>query len=233
MLNFFRFLLISGVVACGSGQGQRSHVSDVPDDGSDLRQIQSPARASFWAEQIYVYVHTGASEAVVIGLQDSLEVWNKALESQMLTFAGEIDRPRGDELYSSLGDDETVVYEEGRWVESTGKGPYTLGTTVWELSEADPQFIARGDILLNTEEYRFVDSTSFTDEVEESGGVVDAHTVLTHEIGHLLGLGHTDSLEDPESVMLPRTQIGYGKYHRFLSPLDIDKIKKLYQDESL
>ncbi|KAG8635118.1 metalloendoproteinase 2-MMP [Manihot esculenta] len=52
---------------------------------------------------------------------------------------------------------------------------------------------------------------------------VDVESVAVHEIGHLLGLAHS---QDPKAVMYPTIQ--YGVIKRVLSPDDVQGIQTLY-----
>ena len=57
--------------------------------------------------------------------------------------------------------------------------------------------------------------------VTGSGGTFDLETVALHEIGHLLGLGHS---ADPNSIMYPT----YSGVRRSLGQDDLDGIRRLY-----
>ncbi|KAG8635119.1 metalloendoproteinase 3-MMP [Manihot esculenta] len=56
-----------------------------------------------------------------------------------------------------------------------------------------------------------------------AGNQVDVQSIAVHEIGHLLGLAHS---QDPNAVMYPT--IGSGVIKRVLSPDDIGGIQTLY-----
>lgn len=58
-------------------------------------------------------------------------------------------------------------------------------------------------------------------------GVADIQNVVTHEIGHVLGLGHTD---DEDAVMFAESKLGDTK-KRTLKEDDIEGICEIYLDE--
>jgi hypothetical protein len=58
------------------------------------------------------------------------------------------------------------------------------------------------------------------DEPWKIGADIDLYSVVLHELGHALGLGHND---DPSSVMYP-----YYRRHSGLTAADIAEIRKLY-----
>ncbi len=211
------------VGACGV-QGQR-YSSVEHDTQSDSRTKLVESR---WYGQVGVYTHTSVTKSAEDGLKKAMETWNEALGTQLLTWAGTIDIDRTADLYGSLNDEFTVVYLERTWTSTTGKSNQTLGTTVWEIDPNISSKITRADIVLNGEIYSFQDSEKRIEESERAGGIVDAETVLLHELGHLLGLSHVDSEEDPYSIMAPVTGIGFGDHSRILSTGDRERITKLY-----
>lgn len=79
-----------------------------------------------------------------------------------------------------------------------------------------PGATIRGDVHMNSA-LTWVDDPMDPDD----GGAYDLFTVMLHEAGHSLGLGHSDA---PGSIMAAE----YVGGHRFLSPDDIAGIKHIY-----
>ncbi len=102
-----------------------------------------------------------------------------------------------------------------------------IGWAEGEHGDGDP-FDGPGDVLAhasypNPYEDRqvflhFDDSERWVDSNSQN---VDLLTVAAHEIGHALGLGHSD---DPNALMFP----SYSEPHRFLDRDDIAGIQSLY-----
>ena len=228
--NFLMATLLISSLACGENNTRYSVDESIGDRGA--AEVVGHSLVDYsWAGEVQLWSHKAMSAESVEGLLAAIETWNEAIGSDTLIYLGETTTGREQGLYSSLDDEKTVVYLESQWSSSTGKPLETLGTTVWEVSENDESQIVKGDIILNGEHYFFDDAEQEPDSDEDlaSGGLVDAETVLLHELGHLLGLRHVSAAEDPHSIMSPYTEIGYGDFHRALSEKDSAVIRQLYR----
>lgn len=217
------------LVGCGSAQPNiSSSHSPGEKSGSNSGIV---AQLLSWQSQVRISLDSELPGHVVAAISVGIEVWNNAVGFDLITMAGWAENPRGESLYSSLDDDETVVYFEKNWINTTDKSDATLATTVWEVDSENPSMIVKGDIILNAEVYSFVDALDHEFEDDPNLRYVDSETVIIHELGHLLGLGHTDSSVDERSVMLPKTAIGLGVAKRNLSSNDGSAIKEIYIKE--
>lgn len=102
----------------------------------------------------------------------------------------------------------------------------SIGNTVlaYTSSLSQGNSIIHADIIFNFENYLFADYDYPPAGVGEN--FVDFESVLVHELGHFLGLGHAKADEDIYSVMLPTLRKGAAR--RELSLSDIEKIRSLY-----
>ena len=226
-MRFFCCLLIICLhaIACGGYNSERRVSSHTPEGGA----VESELSAGLvgWKETVFLLVHEKAPSNIIAAIYKASDSWNRAVGFSLIEVSGSFSAERGGGLYSSLDDTFTVVYFEENWNNTTGKQAETLATTVWEVSDDSPDTIVRGDVILNAQYYYFSDAL---DEgfVDTGLQVADAETVLLHEMGHLLGLGHAS--DDEGSVMLSKTAVGYGAAKRVLSGQDIENIKQLYDE---
>lgn len=83
--------------------------------------------------------------------------------------------------------------------------------------------IIHADVLFNFQNYQFGD---VNDGSPNAFNTIDFESVLTHELGHFLGLQHISTSEDANSIMLPKISRGVAK--RTLSLGDAKRIRSLY-----
>ncbi len=226
-MRFALVLIASLLVACGQAPS-RSHITEqAPQSRRSVSYANAAAHSpGGWMGEVGFYVHQDAPERIVNAALRAAESWNDSVGKSVIRYLGRSNAARGDNLYSSLDDNFTVLYYEANWSASTGKNELILATTIWENSPSNDEEIVKGDIILNAEKYILQDATLEPLEGGRSAEVVDTETVLVHEMGHLLGLNHWDVDED--SVMNTYTAIGVGETKRALGGIDGENIQAIY-----
>ncbi len=120
----------------------------------------------------------------------------------------------------------TIGFTTREHMAELGLSPRTLGVTTW-LTDAETGRIIESDILVNP-------SLNWTNDPERAGGW-DLRSTLTHEVGHFLGLGHSNvgrivdgSVLEGSAVMWPFSH-GAGKsLGRALTDDDVTGASVLY-----
>jgi hypothetical protein len=116
--------------------------------------------------------------------------------------------------YSEDGPNQSVVlYEDGRWPYETGAVAKTL--LAFTLDAGD---MVDADVVFNSADFPLATDPTSTSEV-------DLEAVLTHELGHVLGLAHSDA---PGATMQPETQGFATAALKTLEPDDMDGICAIY-----
>jgi hypothetical protein len=84
-----------------------------------------------------------------------------------------------------IEDDDRVVigFYEQEWPPELGLGLLAVTRIVWDTDSCE---IVDGDVVFNGAEYAWVQG------VPQANGEKDFEAVMTHELGHLLGLDHTE-----------------------------------------
>lgn len=117
------------------------------------------------------------------------------------------------EYNSSAGNANVIVFREDGWPHPASSHNVALTTTTFDPDTGE---LFDADIELNSSDFDFT--------TEDDDVVYDLESVLTHEAGHFLGVGHTDV---EESTMLP-IYIQGDTSLRTLGPDDSNAICDLY-----
>lgn len=148
----------------------------------------------------------------------------------------------------------TIFYEEqdpqypetSGWWMNTNQSSLTLASTIFRANAEG--YLVNTDLHLNRDNYVFGDSLldnnslfnqdhalKAASQFNDHGKIKkfeDLRSVILHELGHSLGLGHDNC--NKNSIMYPAfEQIGFGQTKRTLSRDDINRIRSIYDGEKL
>jgi hypothetical protein len=191
--------------------------------GSDTGRIQCDSSGSIFLNTPEYYfnpstIPTDLDESLVINaLVDSTKTWDDATSKELF-----IDAPKdGSGIY--YGDAGLVYpFDENNVVMFGDLDSGTIGVTYFWYWTATGE-IADWDMMLNTD-YKWGDANTVSGE-----NIMDLQNILTHELGHSLGL--KDLYNRKCSSM---TMFGYSRYNdiskRSLENDDIASLLKVYSD---
>lgn len=236
--GFSAILLTFGsFVACGT---QMYKVSVAEDFDSKRSEQAHPASADKGSTHYGIHAPSGWQKLPIdfkfspemdqtqrIHLMAAMKKWEWAVGAKLFAYQGEHVGVKGDsfkDLYSSLQDEVNGHYLDDDW-SKTKKPDHVLATTIWNNAN-DFSIINKADIRFNSEHYLIGDS--YTLKATPERDVVDMQSLALHELGHLLGLAHTEEDVDSLSIMNPALYIGEGLTSRKLSRGDIERIHLIY-----
>jgi MYXO-CTERM domain-containing protein len=150
---------------------------------------------------------------------DAFRAWNEISCSDMTLVDGGLTSD-GDATYKSGGESNTnlVLWHDDGWSAVASARAFALTSVTYNPKNG---VIADADIEVNTEFYRF----SAGEEPEASH--VDLRNTMTHEVGHFVGLDHTDIREATMFGTAPVGEIA----KRSLHPDDIEGLCTTYPSE--
>jgi hypothetical protein len=166
-----------------------------------------------------------SDEIVLETIQDSFKAWEQAGGVDLhFVYDGISDKEE-----TGNDDENTLIWIKREWNSLPFAAPYVLAVTVSTFKNSTSQIID-SDIHCNNKDYSWaiIDPTEKTDRYN----YVDVSTILSHEMGHFMGLDHS-SEDSNEATPKFREAIMYyasypGAINRLLKDDDIAAVKHLY-----
>lgn len=201
-----KLLALALLVAIGVGlQACGQHPQ--PEEGCNFVQNGEQQRVS-WGSQtpVVLYVDERVPNEYLNAIVAAAKVWNVKIGREVLKII-----PGATTNGVPAQDGRNVIYYLGDW--ERDKSNEQARTTVYWSGDR----IYEADIRINARDFHF-----FSDD-QLIAGRVDMESLLVHELGHVLGLGHT---ETAESVMV--RSLPSATKRRELSAADVKSIRCEY-----
>lgn len=199
-------------IACGTKKATlKSSAADLsPSDNED-----SLERNFLLSEPTNLYINSKFTEVEVDALKNAAESWNRESGTNFFKSTEIIDK---DIVYPENFEDSKIgIYiTEKDWIKQF-EAASALAATVIQIKGNQ----IKKDVFFNYELFSFGTNGN---EVQ-----YDFESVASHELGHVLGLGHSEI--DELAVM--SAQIGRGVIKRVPTQVDIDNLLSLYESNTL
>lgn len=189
----------------------------------------SPAQPSAETPYRYDELPNKVNESSAIAEYRSISTWDKhditySFANGTEQLQGNLERDLIGRAFGLWAEQTSLTFTE---VTDTSTADIVIGWEVGDHGDGDP-FDGPGDVLAHASFPNPYDNSQvflhFDDDerwVDSETRNVDLLTVATHEIGHTLGLAHSN---DPDALMFP----SYSGPHRFLGQDDIAGVQSLY-----
>ncbi len=180
-----------------------------PEDAHNFVQNSDLQRVS-WQGQvpILLYVHHSVDAKYYAPIQRAVDQWNKSFGRDLLKIQG-----WGTTGYDTPGKDNvSLIYWNTEW--DADKPTEQARTTIYWSGNR----IYEADMRLNAHNFNF-----YSGEDPNTVEGVDLQSLVLHELGHVFGLAHTNTIG---SVMVPTLASNIAR--RIPGPLDIQSLKYEY-----
>jgi hypothetical protein len=216
----FLTTLIATLLSCNVKKGEDTNVAPVSfTSGLPMRWDAGQLPLNV---KIATSIHSADSTIEVNGfslIEQAQHSWNTA-DTQRTYFALDPDNTKTttniETALDNYIDSEIGIYEHSTWFNDVGSG--VLAVTAYLANDRGTYLqMIHGDIILNRRDFNFTNDAS-------NIGQFDLPTVVIHELGHLIGLGH--NLESTNSIMYPSVSSSDVKRTPTLN--DTNSITSLY-----
>lgn len=216
-MKYFLLCSLLFLVSCADGGHEIPYDNPAPNATGSSTQ-KKWKRSDF---PLTVYIPTALND-YRIAIENSQATYRQAFGFEVFNFI--FDDPNKPNTqwagtYDSLNDNYFGLFKMTSWSFNNSNIDDSVLAFTGTLTQTGT--ILHADILFNFKTYAYGDV--FTNP---STTIVDYESVLSHELGHFLGLGHIETTEDPISIMNPTIRKGQAK--RYLSPNDVERIRDLY-----
>lgn len=203
------------VLMTGCDSAVNSELSSGSSRGSTAASSLPTRWSSASVFPLNIQMSTDFSNEEISAISDSADVWSEEQGNGADFFAQTTENISPKSNLDSYNDSVFGIYKIFSWPSELPSGALAV-TQIRGLQRSSSIQITHADILVN---YDFFDFTT------DGAWGYDLQTVLVHELGHFLGLGHENS-STSESVMFP--SIGRFTVNQTPHDNDIDNLSAKY-----
>jgi predicted Zn-dependent protease len=207
MKNIFMLVLILFISGCTelADDGPKVQLNSLQKQCSGFKMLR-PNAPLFWSKRLPVVfaVNADLPSEYIPKINEAMAIWNNEFLTEVFKLNLETTKSNLDIRRNNTN---TI-----NWITDWTYDSVRQGSTFLHNVENN---IVEADIIINAE-YKFAAGLLKSNEV-------DLVSLMVHELGHVLGLDHTD---DEPSIM--KEGLSFGQIHRILSDGDVDNVLCMY-----